>query len=103
MADRRRDGRRGALTADDSTRANLEQVVTVTIAQCDSLSIEEPNMISFDVAQEAFKNHFRNIWLMPVIALNPGVYSSDVISDTVSLLSSHRKLKPLVPTNVSNI
>ena len=37
VADRRRDGRRGALTADDSTRANLEQVVTVTIAQCDSL------------------------------------------------------------------
>ena len=44
-ADRRRDGRRGALTADDSTRANLEQVVTVTIAQCDSLSIEKPNIL----------------------------------------------------------
>ena len=82
VADRRRDGRRGALTADDSTRANLEQVVTVTIAQCDSLSIEEPNMISFDVAQEAFKNHFINVWLMP----SHRVYSSDVISDTVSLL-----------------
>ena len=54
VADRRRDGRRGALTADDSTRANLEQVVTVIVAQYASvLHCKTNSMIRFDL----FKVH----------------------------------------------